>query len=444
MGACGMRNTSLQRRGACHVQEATVKSDDLHGTTGAESAAKRRRARPRVWGRRLGDHGFNGRDGAAAIVIDAEGKILVAWASTQPWPRNYDVALARYNSDGSLDDGGPDDSTPGDRFGIHGDVLINVEGLSDYAAGVVVQADGKIVVAGSVHRNQWDWDFALVRLNSDGSMDDGGPDDSTPGDEFGDGGKVIVDLGERFERASGLAVQSDGKLVLVGQRTWGSGMAARFNSDGTLDDGGPGDSTPGDEFGTGGMVVLDLFGAIEVAVQSDGKLIAAGWSASGDSDFALVRLNTDGGFDDRSPDDATPADAFGTDGMVNAAFPVADMLIDARGRLVTTGCLRDDFATARYLLVPSPAEALQHLLDTIGGLDLLKSVESSLTSKLEAVGVILGHSAGTDRSIIAIVDAFMRGVDRWLERGKLTAEVHDLLLADAELLKVSVELELGL
>src|SRR5262249_57196261 len=107
------------------------------------------------------------------------------------------------------------------------------------AEAVALQADGKILVGGSANS-----DFALARYNSDGS-----PDTS-----FGSGGVVTTDLGRRgVDEGFDVAVQSDGKIVMVGRSNGPTGYdfgVVRYNADGSLDSG----------FGTGGIVPTDFPG----------------------------------------------------------------------------------------------------------------------------------------------------------------------------------------
>src|SRR5207249_1001946 len=86
---------------------------------------------------------------------------------------NYGFALARYNSDGTLDTGFGDGGTVHTDFG-------------QYTVGqsVAVQGDGKLVVVGYSRDSDFNFTFALVRYNSDGSLDTG----------FGSGGKIFPDF----------------------------------------------------------------------------------------------------------------------------------------------------------------------------------------------------------------------------------------------------------
>jgi uncharacterized delta-60 repeat protein len=183
----------------------------------------------------------------------------------------FDFALARYNSDGTLDA----------SFGTGGRVTTDFAGPNDQAESVVVQPDGRIVVAGAagpfINRG---FDFALARYNSNGTLDT----------SFGTSGKVTTDFAGADDvptEPSAIALQGDGKIVVVGQTTVGglSNFAlASFNSNGTLDT----------SFGTSGKVTTDFAGAndvpFSVAVQPDGNIVLAGGATiNGRAAFALAR-----------------------------------------------------------------------------------------------------------------------------------------------------------
>ena len=142
--------------------------------------------------------------------------------------------------------------------------------INDYAYSIAQQTDGKIVVTGNTGISYSKYGCATVRYNIDGSLD------ST----FGSGGIVITSLG----LGSAIALQADSKIVVTGFV-----HIIRYNIDGSLD------ST----FGSGGIVTSAIGGVSSVAIQPNGKILAAGSSEihAGDSDFAVVRYNTDGSLD---------------------------------------------------------------------------------------------------------------------------------------------------
>jgi uncharacterized delta-60 repeat protein len=176
-------------------------------------------------------------------------------------------------------------AAPGDldtTFNGTGKVTTDFSGGYDVGTSVAVQNDGKIVVAGATDLNS---EFALVRYNPDGSLDT----------SFNGTGKVTIDFGDGYENASSLAVQSNGKIVVAGVAAGGGNgdfALVRFNTDGSLDT----------SFNGNGKVTTDIAGGNDsgesVAVQSDGKIVVAGYSnGGGNSDFALVRYNVNGSLD---------------------------------------------------------------------------------------------------------------------------------------------------
>lgn len=208
-------------------------------------------------GRVLTDLG--GGDGASALVVQPDGKVVAAGGST------VNFALARYHPDGSLDN----------SFGNAGVVLTDF-GAPSRAQALVLQSDAKLVAAGATGDSH---DFALVRYNPDGSRDS----------SFGNGGLVVTDLGGGTDDAGALALvlQPDGKLVAAGAAAENF-LLARYHPDGSLDSG----------FGNGGVVLTDFgatSGAETLVLQPDAKLVAAGRiSFLGTRDFGLARYNADG------------------------------------------------------------------------------------------------------------------------------------------------------
>src|SRR5262245_31488051 len=115
-------------------------------------------------------------------------------------------------------------------FGTGGTALVDVAGGNDQAAAVAIQGDGKLVLAGTAFNSSNNTnDFALVRLNANGSLDT----------TFGTNGKATADFAgagasATTDQASAVALQSDGKIVVVGSS--GADFAvARFNANGSLD-----------------------------------------------------------------------------------------------------------------------------------------------------------------------------------------------------------------
>jgi uncharacterized delta-60 repeat protein len=261
-----------------------------------------------------------GPDVCNAVVIQPDGKIVVAGGCAG------DFALARYNPDGSLDA----------SFGNGGRVITDFVGGADRAQAVALQADGKIVAAGlsSPLFQLVRTDFALARYNTDGSLDA----------SFDGDGKVTTDFAGDDDEVRAVALQGDGKIVAAGGTFFGRQFAlARYNTDGILDTTFDGDGKLVTSLGS------DSGSAYGIVIQpGDGKLVAAGGA---DADFGLVRYNPDGSLDL----------SFDGDGKVATSFMVRDRAraigLQPDGKIVaagfaqpgfTEGTGNGDFALARY------------------------------------------------------------------------------------------------
>ena len=281
------------------------------------------------------DFGSGTDDGAAALAIQPDGKLVAAGFSNAGGPGDFDFALARYNPDGSLDTGFSFDGILRTFFG--GD------GASEGANALVIQPDGKIVAAGfSDGRSPNDFDFALARYNPDGSLD---PSFNS----------TLTFFGGNSESAKALVIRTDGKLVAAGfSNARGADdfdfALARYNPDGNLDptfDGGIG--------ANGGFLTFlggTSEGANALVVQPDGKLVAAGFSNAGgpgDFDFALVRYLPNGSLDTGFDFDGTLRTSFGGNSEgANALVIQADGKLIAAGFSNGGGSEDFDFAVARY------------------------------------------------------------------------------------------------
>jgi uncharacterized delta-60 repeat protein len=198
-------------------------------------------------------------------------------------------------------------------------------------AGTAVQADGKILICGSQAAGVDSSDFYVARFTADGELDT----------SFSFDGRTTVDFDGGDDICTGLAVQPDGKIVIVGTSaphlgSNGDFAIARLNSDGTLDTAG---------FGNGSgksVVAFDLGGnnsdqALAVALRPNGRIVVAGSAstASNGMDFAILQLNTDGSRDT----------AFNLTGRVTVGFNLGGIkddqaqcvAIDAAGRIIAAG-----------------------------------------------------------------------------------------------------------
>lgn len=253
--------------------------------------------------------GSGTQDEAYAVAIQADGKIVVAGFTVSGG--SLDFAVVRYLSNGTLDS----------SFGANGKVITPVGSGDDLADAVIVQPDGKIVVAGSSGFT----DFALVRYNMDGTLDN----------SFGTGGKATLSVSSVSGQARAAALQMDGKILVgglsgvdVGQSTLSKFTLVRFNSNGSVDS----------SFGTSGKVVTSIsqnrFGSIfGIAIQPDGRILASGSdNSNSDGNTAVVRYQSNGSLDS----------TFGTGGIVTTRVGTVSslgetVLLQSNGKLVVAG-----------------------------------------------------------------------------------------------------------
>jgi uncharacterized delta-60 repeat protein len=263
-----------------------------------------------------------------SLALQADGKIVAAGSSYNG--ANDDFALVRYNTDGTLDTTFDDD----------GRLTTAIDAGADVLKSVALQADGKIVAAGYSNdgfRNE----FALARYNADGTLDT---------TFSGDGKQVTTHslTGDSDAEIRSLALQADGKILAAGRASNGFDFfdftLVRYNANGTLD-------TTFSEFGVATTAVgLGDDELTCLALQADGKIVAAGYSDVGPSgyyDFALVRYNPDGTLDTTFDGDGKLTTSIGTG--IDVLTSVA---LQADGKIVAAGYSRDgtneDFALVRY------------------------------------------------------------------------------------------------
>lgn len=197
------------------------------------------------------------------VAIQSDGKILVAGWQQVDTIREF--LVLRYNSNGSKD-------TSFNSFGYTGTHF----GSNSYGRALVVQGDGKIVVAGTVEQST-DKDIAVARFNSNGSIDT----------SFSTDGRLTYDGIWGWDQGWDVALQADGKIIVAGSVTvdtieefW----LLRYTAAGVLDTSFGGYGYAGMHFGN------DSYGQA-VAVQSDGKIVIAGYDKAGTYDaFAVARF----------------------------------------------------------------------------------------------------------------------------------------------------------
>ncbi|WP_018616889.1 Ig-like domain-containing protein [Segetibacter koreensis] len=239
-----------------------------------------------------------GKDVASSVAIQRDGKIVAAGTSSG------DFALARYNTNGTLDA----------TFSGDGNLTVDFASGDDRASSVAVQEDGKIVVIGITSKGSKS-DFALARYNTNGSLDK----------TFSKDGKQTTNF-NTYDIAYSIAIQRDGKIVLAGGtgEDYRSLTLARYNTDGSLDK----------SFSADGILVPDpaLPWATSVAIQTDGKIVAVGGS-----DFSVARFNSDGTPDSTFSEDGRLSEDVGSGG----AYPNS-VSIRSDNSIVVAGTVYND------------------------------------------------------------------------------------------------------
>jgi uncharacterized delta-60 repeat protein len=265
----------------------------------------------------FGDSEAEGND----VVLQADGKIVVVgFTGAGSYTNNNNIALVRFNPDGTLDQ----------TFGTGGKVVSNT-GL---ATSATLQSDGKLLVGGTDESTRHG--FLLARYNSNGTLDT----------SFGNLGMVTTPIGSGDAFSFGIGLLSDGRIVLAGYSETTQDhdfTVACYTSNGQLDQ----------TFGNGGIVVTDFSGgtddiAYALAVQPDNKILVGGQSGLYPTfNFGLARYTSTGQLDQ----------TFGTGGKV--LTPVAHdshgyALTTATGKITLAGAVASDqkpfdFGVARYL-----------------------------------------------------------------------------------------------
>jgi uncharacterized delta-60 repeat protein len=264
-------------------------------------------------------------DIADAVALDAQGRIVIAGYAETVSGRK--MLVARFLSDGMLDP----------TFGSGGKVIQASTSTDDWARSIVIQADGKIVIAGfvTVLRRQ----VCVARYLENGTLDT----------SFNGTGRFISVLGERETQALDVALQPDGKIIVAGAV---AGMdlkdrmlVLRLLPNGTLDT----------TFNSVGFVGVLVTGILDVAngmvLLPDGRIVLAGTvGGGGASMFGLARCLPDGSLDATFNGTGTITTSF--DGGATAGAEALAMQSD--GRIVAAGFMRTQsgvgrFAVARYL-----------------------------------------------------------------------------------------------
>ncbi|TNE47691.1 MAG: T9SS type A sorting domain-containing protein [Bacteroidetes bacterium] len=262
-------------------------------------------------------------DYAKALVLQPDGKIVVAGSSADPdHPGGADFALIRYNSNGS----------PDTTFGDQGKVLTAIGPGWDEVWGIVIQADGKLLVGGETEGDPY-LQPCMARYNPDGTLDT----------SFGSGGFVVESFNSGHSNARWIGLAPDGKIITVG-RADPSYRIARYHRDGS----------PDPSFNGTGELILDQSvmstGLVSGVVTADGRIAVGGSGRlpSNSSNFLVGRINPDG-----TVDTTFGENGFLTRGVTFGGSDVTAMASTPDGNLIAVGSGSDggspDFTIVKYL-----------------------------------------------------------------------------------------------
>lgn len=284
-----------------------------------------------------GEVSYHGSE-ANVVSVDGLGRVLVAGTKSYDYG-GRDFTLTRLMADGHFDA----------SFGQGGEVIVHFASGALRPVGVSVDSASRIVLAGSTINDQTGQDFAVARLNPDGSLDAG----------FGSGGMVTFSSGSgnTFDIAAGVVVDDANRVVLAGSTYSGTATGfdfalVRFNVDGSLDS----------SFGAGGRTTVSFNDgsgsggdfAVGMAIDAAHRILVAGTTTNIGTglDFAVARLNANGSLDT----------SFGSGGKTTFSFVAGNsyenavgVAVDSEYRVVVTGTsyvgpvTGNDFAVARLL-----------------------------------------------------------------------------------------------
>ena len=259
---------------------------------------------------------FGGVDAAEAVLVQPDGSIVLAGYGSGL--RCF--MLARLNADGS-----PDSRFQGDDMIDVGSFCVRFGTVTDAARAAALQADGKIVVAGTTFADGSNENLAITRIE---------PATGAPDRTFNGTGERTIDLGGG-DSVHSVLVQPNGKIVLAGSGAAGEDfVVTRLNADGSTDA----------SFGGDGVLNIDFGGAdygYAAALQASGKIVVAGTSTGPSelSEAAVARLQPGGSLDTTFSGDGRQTFRPGA-GLLGAA-------LQANGRILVAGGIGGDMLAGR-------------------------------------------------------------------------------------------------
>lgn len=214
---------------------------------------------------------LGGRSSGHAVLVQPDGKILIAGSSSQN--NTLNSSLLRFNPDGTLDP----------SFNGDGTVTTSLSAGDNEALALGLLSDGRIVTAGYAHNGR-DRDLAVICYRPDGQLDR----------TFGDEGVVLTSIGNGNEEITAMTV-SPSDMITVAGSTEGTGgrilVVARYTAQGEPDDG----------FGEQGVSLIAVgedASAEGILERRDGALVLSGsYTEKENSSAMLVGLHADGTID---------------------------------------------------------------------------------------------------------------------------------------------------
>lgn len=305
--------------------------------------------------------------GAHSVAVAPNGKIVVAGQTGDADTNGEAFAVARLEADGDLDP----------TFSGDGKVVTDLGAFNNFARGVEVQSDGKVVVVGTNLTDDVHPEMTLLRYTSTGILDA----------TFAGDGRQTVAVADR-SYGQGLALAANGSIIAVGMdlaNVPSEFLVARVTSAGNLDP----------TFSADGLTTVGFGGlgnhAVQVALPGDGSIIVLGeMLAAQENYFALARLSTAGTLDATFSGDGKLTTQFG--GLSSSPHGVA---IEEDGKILAAGTAGTGFAqtvaVARYASNGTPDITFGTLGQRTVQIDGLPSSGISLSLTANSKFVVGGY-----------------------------------------------------
>ena len=339
---------------------------------------------------------FGGEEFITSMALQPNGKILVAGQATIGG--GIDSALARYDSNGALDT----------SFNGTGKLIASLGADIDAINAIALRPDGKIIAAGVV-LNGTNYGFVVARFHGDIATGAPGALDTT----FNGTGKVITAVGTGDDYASGVALQGDGKIVVGGSSFNGTKRVftvLRHNADGSLDATFRGTGVATADFGTGQE------GASCIALQGDGKIVAAGAMSANFHDFAIARFLGDGAaINVQRPPGANVFDGIGAvqfPGVLPGANASVTFTIQNTGtaNLTGLGITINGADSAAFSVTANPVAPVAPLGSTVFTVRFQPAATGVKNAVLHIAGNVTGSNGSYD---IALTGSGLTALENW-------------------------------